>query len=104
MTADPPKPPEALDRLVDKVLAYHPKPKTKPAKQRNRRAAKIARETKGAMPSRRSLKTSIAEMIENACSVSYLTAEPLADELIDLVLRTFPRLSGLERLENFHPY
>jgi hypothetical protein len=30
------KPPEILDRIVDKVLAYHPKPKSKGAKKRKR--------------------------------------------------------------------
>lgn len=35
---------KALDAMVDKVLAYKPKPKTKPAKKRKKRAAKIARE------------------------------------------------------------
>jgi len=32
-----------LDRIVDKVLAYHPKPKTKAAKRRNRRKARAAK-------------------------------------------------------------
>lgn len=32
----PEKPPKALDAIVDKVLAYRPKPKTKPAKRRHR--------------------------------------------------------------------
>ena len=32
----PQKPPKALDAIVDKVLAYRPKPKTKPAKKRQR--------------------------------------------------------------------
>ena len=40
---DQPKPPPALDAIARKVLAYHPKPKSKPAKDRKRRAAKIAR-------------------------------------------------------------
>jgi hypothetical protein len=34
---------KALDAIVDKVLAYKPKPKTKPAKKRKKRAAKIAK-------------------------------------------------------------
>jgi hypothetical protein len=34
---------KALDAIVDKVLAYKPKPKSKPAKKRKKRAAKIAR-------------------------------------------------------------
>lgn len=29
--------PKALDAIVDTVLAYHPKPKSKPAKKRRRR-------------------------------------------------------------------
>jgi hypothetical protein len=37
---------KALDAIVDKVLAYKPKPKSKSAKKRKRRAAKIAKETK----------------------------------------------------------
>jgi hypothetical protein len=40
----PVKPPSALDAIADVVLAYKPKPKTKPAKKRKMRAAKIARE------------------------------------------------------------
>jgi len=39
-----PKTPEVLDAIADVVLAYRPKPKTKPAKKRKKRAAKIARE------------------------------------------------------------
>ncbi len=31
------KPPKALDRIADAVLAYKPKPKSKPAKKRARR-------------------------------------------------------------------
>jgi hypothetical protein len=38
------KPPKVLDAMVDVVLAYKPKPKTKPAKKRKKRAAKIAKE------------------------------------------------------------
>jgi hypothetical protein len=38
------KPPKALDAMIDVVLAYKPKPKTKPAKKRKKRAAKIAKE------------------------------------------------------------
>jgi hypothetical protein len=38
-----PKPPEILDAMVAVVLAYKPKPKTKPAKKRKKRAAKIAK-------------------------------------------------------------
>lgn len=36
--------PKALDAIADVVLAYKPKPKSKPAKRRKRRAAKIARD------------------------------------------------------------
>jgi hypothetical protein len=36
-----PKPPEILDKIVDTVLAYHPKPKSKTAKTRKRKATKI---------------------------------------------------------------
>jgi hypothetical protein len=32
--------PKALDAIVDVVLAYKPKPRSKPAKMRKRRAAK----------------------------------------------------------------
>jgi hypothetical protein len=35
-----PKPPEILDKIVDKVLAYHPKPKSKAAKKRKKEAKK----------------------------------------------------------------
>jgi hypothetical protein len=37
------KPPEALDAIVDLVLAYRPKPVSKPAKKRKRRTEKIAK-------------------------------------------------------------
>ena len=40
--SDDQKPPEALEKIARVVLAYHPKPKSKPAKARKRRAAKIA--------------------------------------------------------------
>jgi hypothetical protein len=33
---------KALDAIVDKVLRYRPKPKSKPARRRKRRAAKLA--------------------------------------------------------------
>jgi len=33
----------ALDKIADAVLAYRPKPKSKPAKARKRRAAKLAK-------------------------------------------------------------
>jgi hypothetical protein len=32
----PQKPPKALDAIADVVLAYRPKPKTKPARRRKR--------------------------------------------------------------------
>jgi hypothetical protein len=38
-----PTPPKALDAMVDVVLAYRPKPKSKPAKKRARRSKKIQR-------------------------------------------------------------
>ena len=38
-----PKPPKALDAMTDMILAYRPKPKSKPAKKRKRRAEKIAK-------------------------------------------------------------
>jgi hypothetical protein len=40
---DQPKPPAGLDKIARVVLAYRPKPKSKPAKARKRRAAKIAK-------------------------------------------------------------
>lgn len=36
--------PKALDAMLDKVLAYRPKPKSKPAKKRVRRARKVRRD------------------------------------------------------------
>ena len=36
------KPPPILDAAADKVLAHKPKPKSKPARKRARRAKKIA--------------------------------------------------------------
>jgi hypothetical protein len=42
-----PKPPKSLDAIVDLVLAYRPKPKTKPAKRRKRRANKARKENEG---------------------------------------------------------
>lgn len=36
------KPPAVLDRIVDRVFAYRPKPKSKPAKKRARKAKKAA--------------------------------------------------------------
>jgi hypothetical protein len=40
---DTPKPPAALNRFVQMVLSYKPKPKTKPAKARQRSRRKIER-------------------------------------------------------------
>jgi hypothetical protein len=37
------EPPKILDAVADRVLRYRPKPKSKPAKRRKRRAAKIER-------------------------------------------------------------
>ncbi len=36
--------PKALDAIADVVLAYKPKPKTKPAKKRKKRTVKLAKE------------------------------------------------------------
>lgn len=33
--------PKSLDAIVDKVLRYRPKPKSKPARRRKRQAAKL---------------------------------------------------------------
>ena len=44
MSNEPPKPPDVLNRFVQMVLSYKPKPKTKPAKTRMCRARKIAKE------------------------------------------------------------
>jgi hypothetical protein len=38
--------PKELDAIADVVLAYKPKPKTKPGKKRKQRAAKFAKLTK----------------------------------------------------------
>jgi len=38
------KPPKALDSIVDIVLAYKPKAKSKPARRRKRRSNKLAKE------------------------------------------------------------
>jgi hypothetical protein len=37
----PEKSPKALDAVADVILAYRPKPKSKPAKKRKRRAKKL---------------------------------------------------------------
>lgn len=39
------KPPKALDAIADVVLTYRPKPKSKPAKRRKRRATKLKAQT-----------------------------------------------------------
>lgn len=39
------KPPALLDVIADRVLAYRPKPKSKPAKKRARTQKKLARES-----------------------------------------------------------
>jgi hypothetical protein len=44
VTGKPPETPKELDAIADVVLAYKPKPKSKPAKKRKKRAAKIAKE------------------------------------------------------------
>jgi len=41
--SDKPKPPAVLDKIAAVVLAYRPKPKSKPAKARKRRAAKMVK-------------------------------------------------------------
>ncbi len=40
-----PKIPAALDAISDRVLAYKPKPKSKPARKRARRSKKIQRDS-----------------------------------------------------------
>jgi hypothetical protein len=44
------KPPEILDKIVDVVLAYRPKPKTKGAKKRKKHAAKAAKDGRPKKP------------------------------------------------------
>jgi hypothetical protein len=46
MSKQPETMPKELDAIVDKVLAYRPKPKTKPAKKRKKLAAKMAKKPK----------------------------------------------------------
>jgi hypothetical protein len=50
MKDDPntPEVPDELNRIVDKVLAYRPKPKTKAAKKRKRKQKKIEKQSKPA--------------------------------------------------------
>ena len=45
---DHPDVPDDLNRIVDKVLAYRPKPKTKAAKKRKRKQKKIEKQSKPA--------------------------------------------------------
>ena len=40
---DQPKPPPELDAVARKVLSYKPKPRSKAAKARKRRAAKLSK-------------------------------------------------------------
>jgi len=42
MSKPPEDVPKELDAIADVVLAYKPKPKSKPGKKRKKRAAKIA--------------------------------------------------------------
>ncbi len=37
------KPPKVLDQIADVVLAYRPKPKSEPAKKRQRRRKRLAK-------------------------------------------------------------
>jgi hypothetical protein len=43
MSKPPEDVPKELNAMIDVVLAYRPKPKSKPAKKRKKRAAKIAK-------------------------------------------------------------
>jgi hypothetical protein len=43
---DSPDVPEVLNTIVDKVLAYKPKPKTKAAKKRKRKKAALEKKAK----------------------------------------------------------
>lgn len=45
MTTAKPKPPALLDVIADRVLAYRPKPKSKPAKKRARQQKKIEQQS-----------------------------------------------------------
>jgi hypothetical protein len=45
MTTDTKKPPALLDVIADRVLAYRPKPKSKPAKKRARKQKKIEQQS-----------------------------------------------------------
>jgi hypothetical protein len=44
MSKPPENVPKELNAMIDVVLAYRPKPKSKPGKKRKRRATKIAKE------------------------------------------------------------
>ena len=50
MNEGSPKPPDALNRFVQMVLAYKPKPKSKPAKKRKRAAYKLAKVAEAKAP------------------------------------------------------
>jgi hypothetical protein len=41
------KPPKILDKIADKVLAYRPKPKSKPGRKRAKRYADAAKIQRG---------------------------------------------------------
>jgi hypothetical protein len=45
---DAPEVPDELNRIVDKVLAYRPKPKTKAAKKRKRKKTALEKQSKPA--------------------------------------------------------
>jgi len=45
---DPTDVPDDLNRIVDKVLAYRPKPKTKAAKKRKRKKTALEKQNKPA--------------------------------------------------------
>jgi hypothetical protein len=45
MTKPPENVPKALDAMIDIVLAYKPKPKSKSAKKRKKRTARLAKTT-----------------------------------------------------------
>jgi hypothetical protein len=51
--SDRPKVPKELDAIADVVLAYKPKPKSKPAKKRKKMANKLSKIAKPAPESHR---------------------------------------------------
>jgi hypothetical protein len=51
------KPPKILDAMVSVVLAYRPKPKTKSAKKRKKRAVKIAKAQSSPEPINKNMKS-----------------------------------------------